>query len=456
MLVALWGKPFAPRQLLQVVLEAVLIGCSISWLSTRFFASAASHFSNGLAIHFFCCLGFSLHTVTFAITVWGTRNLGSICSAVCISLNSGLIEAVQALALGFTWIGLHSSLSVANTPIVQFVSVLTCFGLSTILCFVGVLILPNLLLEGWSRWIRTVGAVSIFLSLWLGGKIIESRISVDPLSFAAMMVQPNEGDAKSGNVHTMTVQSLMKDGPLDLIVWPEGSVQGESYSTYSGSIETLPPSILEKHRLQISELRSLVASEYHTNTLVGATVIDQLSVDHNGQEFLVDKSFNCGCLIDKTADVDCHEKRMLVPVVETADGWLGWLPWIRELVLSPNELRSAYQPGRNFHPLSFTDHSGATCRIAVAICYESWFPWLPQYHCEEPLDAICHLAYDGDFKDHPEYTQRMLLTIRLRAIETRTWQLVCSHYAGTAVIDPRGRIVKQLPPGPGVLRTDQL
>jgi len=44
----------------------------------------------------------------------------------------------------------------------------------------------------------------------------------------------------------------------------------------------------------------------------------------------------------------------------------------------------------------------------------------------------------------------------LRAIETRKWQLVCSCWAGSTIIDPRGKIIKQLPPEAGILRTDQL
>ena len=64
--------------------------------------------------------------------------------------------------------------------------------------------------------------------------------------------------------------------------------------------------------------------------------------------------------------------------------------------------------------------------------------------------------YDGDFADYPELFERQLLSVRMRAIETRTWNLVCSCWRGTAIIDPRGRIVKQLHAIAGVLRTDQL
>jgi apolipoprotein N-acyltransferase len=110
--------------------------------------------------------------------------------------------------------------------------------------------------------------------------------------------------------------------------------------------------------------------------------------------------------------------------------------------------------GNSFIIHEMTDCNARRHRLGIAICYESWQPWLPQYHSKEKLDAICHLVYDGDFADYPVYTDRMLATIRMRAIETRSWQLVCSTWSGSAVIDPRGNIVKRLGPVQGVLRTD--
>ena len=70
------------------------------------------------------------------------------------------------------------------------------------------------------------------------------------------------------------------------------------------------------------------------------------------------------------------------------------------------------------------------------------------------MHAIVHLVYDGYTVEHPGMIQRQVRACQYRAIETRKWNLVCSTWSGTAIIDPSGRIVRQLPARAGVLRSD--
>jgi apolipoprotein N-acyltransferase len=297
---------------------------------------------------------------------------------------------------------------------------------------------------------------------------------------AVLLVQPGGSSGTLGeqrelwkSLDKLTRQSLDANFPHDLIIWPESCLEETPYEDFRqpiNQLELIPPmTTREEFRLLGKELipdsnlslsltafRLNQAKKFLANCLVGVCLTEQAIEFKHGKIMRIQHRYNCACLVTPGGEVRCHEKLITMPFREGLPSWLN-CNWVRKALKksSITEILNI-QRGRNFDTLTFSDASGMTRTVAVAICYESWLPWLPQYHCEEPLDAICHLAYDGDFKDHPEYTQRMLLTIRLRAIETRTWQLVCSHYAGTAVIDPRGRIVKQLPPGPGVLRTDQL
>lgn len=107
-------------------------------------------------------------------------------------------------------------------------------------------------------------------------------------------------------------------------------------------------------------------------------------------------------------------------------------------------------------PLVFHDLRGNQHGIAVSVCYESFLPWLPQYRRSANEDAIIHLVYDGKTAEYPGMIQRHIRMCQFRAIETRKWNLVCSTWAGTSIIDPTGRIIRQLPPVAGVLRTDAL
>jgi len=56
----------------------------------------------------------------------------------------------------------------------------------------------------------------------------------------------------------------------------------------------------------------------------------------------------------------------------------------------------------------------------------------------------------------PTVLRRQIDACRFRAIETRRWNLVCSTLAGTAIIDPTGCVIHELPPVANVLRTDVL
>lgn len=174
-----------------------------------------------------------------------------------------------------------------------------------------------------------------------------------------------------------------------------------------------------------------------------------------GLEVAEGRRYNCGCLVSGLDKITCHEKRALVPFKEGLPGWLNQ-GWIRGRILPALQLHAPFTPGSQFRLLSFSDRHQQQRTIAVCVCYESFLPWLPQYRKTAPVDAIVHLVYDGDSIKHPELLQRQILACRYRAIETRTWNLVCSTWSGSAIIDPAGRVVCQLPATAGVLRSDDL
>jgi|GEM_PF-6578568 len=80
-------------------------------------------------------------------------------------------------------------------------------------------------------------------------------------------------------------------------------------------------------------------------------------------------------------------------------------------------------------------------------------PWLPQSGDSQAAEAIVHLVYDGQFAENRGVMQRQIRAAQYRAIETRKWDLVCSTWSGSAIIDPAGAVVAQLPATSGVLRT---
>ena len=154
-----------------------------------------------------------------------------------------------------------------------------------------------------------------------------------------------------------------------------------------------------------------------------------------------------------SGEIARHEKLVLVPFKEGLPGLLDHR-WVRNRVLPALQLNRPLTVGRKFGLLPFRDHQGKMWSIAVSVCYESLLPWLPQYHNSTTADAIVHLVYDGDTTAHPGMMQRHIRACQYRAIETRKWNLVCSTWTGSAIIDPSGKIVSQLPAIAGTLRSD--
>jgi apolipoprotein N-acyltransferase len=167
------------------------------------------------------------------------------------------------------------------------------------------------------------------------------------------------------------------------------------------------------------------------------------------------RAHNCACLVLPSGVIGCQEKLALVPLKEGLPAWLDQ-PWIRAHVLPLFGFDAFLSPGTHLQPLRFTPREGGTISVSAAICYESFLPWLPQYGYSGHCDAIVHLTYDADFASRPEYATREIWACQYRAIETRKWNLICTTWRGSAIIDPAGRLVAQLDSNPGVLRTDRI
>jgi apolipoprotein N-acyltransferase len=84
-------------------------------------------------------------------------------------------------------------------------------------------------------------------------------------------------------------------------------------------------------------------------------------------------------------------------------------------------------------------------RLGVFICYESAFPDLVREFAQRGADVLVNISNDGYF-GHTEARQQHLLLGRMRAVENRRFVVRATNDGITAVIDPAGRIVRELPP----------
>lgn len=452
LMICLWHGSYRTITFWRCVTESMVIGFSVCWLISSFFHSSVAMWS--LIIRGAGCLAFSWQFIAIAVAIYSLREMSIIVAAIPIAIVATSSEIIQAW-IGLTWAVTNPILAIASTPVAQWSSTLTPFGLSFVSYCIGLLLFPDLAQRNFNRWKGPVVGAACLGFLWIGGMVIESKVSVLPLGFSAMLVQPHcqfkpdEPWQPWKTLHPLTLESLESKGKVDLIVWPESSLSDSWY---------LPPAMaITNHpeQLSVHDFKATLLPQYRTNCMFGVTIVDPTNVMKYGLQVPQLNRYNCGCLVSTNADLDCHEKVELVPIREGLPPWLEY-DFVRKTFLPFFRLNAPFSRGRQFHLLSFKDDNGHAHNIAAAVCYESWHPWLPQFRKDERVEAIVYVMYDGDFADYPELFERQLLSVRMRAIETRTWNLVCSCWRGTAIIDPRGRIVKQLPAISGVLRSDQL
>jgi apolipoprotein N-acyltransferase len=467
--------PVEVQSIVWKVLVVVSLGCLDAFAMTYY---ATTSIPYGWVTHPLCCLAYSLQPLCwFGIWHWSKGLCHSFRIPVVV-FAAVLVEYVEARLVTPVWIVTHPALFLVDTPIVQWTNWISTFGLSAFLYLALFSLIPNRQQAGWYRWQGVVASCFIGLALWFGGKWIENQVIIEEMPFSAALVQPNlrhragEHWQPWQELARLTDDFLATGNRVDLIVWPENSVASTLRSRLDDQLSRPANSLIESvisaslsedsmAQFDVAAMVDRYSNTTDASLLVGSLMVDRVEVVKYGLTVPQLRRINCACLwgsgLSGGKGGDClqvHEKQALMPLREYTPSWMDFdivRKWIMP-GLKSNELT----PGENYRTLSFTDSKGIERRLGIAICYESWLPWLPQYHTSEPIDALVHLAYDGDFDSFPVYTQRMLGAIQLRAIETRTWHLVCSTWAGTALIDPRGRIVKQLAAKPGILRTDEL
>lgn len=446
----IWRDRSLKLPMYRIAMEAVAVGFAMGWLSTGFVRAGVPTF--GWLIHAAACLLFSLQFVAIAAAIRLTWNKSVFLSAPICAFTAVGGDMFEAWC-GVSWSVTNLALTVGATPIAQWSRWITPFGVSGLLYLVNFLFVrensPNFRL----RWIGPAMGVGIAVLAWCGGSLIAAAVSVQPLSFSVMLVQPHLKVSDDEpwrpwlDLDRMTRTSLSQGHTVDLLVWPETCLSESWGQGKQSDVNDMAT------RLTAQDFLQLLRPEYDTNCLVGVLKLEHGTTLRYGLEVQELRRYNCGLLVSKSGDIAWHEKLDLVPFKEGLPGLLAF-DWVRSRVLPALQLKPPLSFGRNYRPMSFRSRDGRQHWIAVSVCYESLLPWLPQYSDTTTMDAIIHLVYDGNSAEHPSMMQRHIRACQYRAIETRKWNLVCSTWSGSAIIDPSGKIVSQLAAIPGILRSN--
>ncbi len=194
-----------------------------------------------------------------------------------------------------------------------------------------------------------------------------------------------------------------------LVVWPEGSLA-----------DAVHPAIRSFKRAAGPSVKPLGAE-----LVIGG--VGRGSVD--GRDLLTNSAF----LVDGDLRVIArYDKRHLVPFGEYVP--LGWLlPW--EWFV-PKGMRF-FDPGPDHKPIELD-----SARVGMLICYEAIFPEIARASVNAGAELLVNITNDSWYGPSSAPFQHLAIS-RMRSIETGRYQVRAANTGLSAIIDSRGRILKE-------------
>ncbi len=287
----------------------------------------------------------------------------------------------------------------------------------------------------WGAWL------AMTLGLLLGGTALRPATTASPPVDGVLIIQPGTpfrplpgnptrplptGDAAA----RLTLAALQRHRP-SLIVWPETS---------------LAPAYVEEDsrgRLRLLESTGTFGIRPFGERIAaqtGAHFIAGLLLHYPNGDMT-----NGAVCISPDGQIQWYEKGTLVWFVETLPPELGAAgQWLRLWQRPPGYLR----PGR--HRRVFACLIGTRrVNLQAAICLEKYVYW--GWTAQDPPTnaAMVHVGNESYFATAPSLLFEHRWAMRSRALQTGYWQFSAQTYRGSCVVAPSGRILTQLPPGPG-------
>ncbi len=131
--------------------------------------------------------------------------------------------------------------------------------------------------------------------------------------------------------------------------------------------------------------------------------------------------------------VERYDKIHLVPFGE-------YVPWPFGFFNKITKEAGDFEPGSRIVTAPVAGH-----KIGTFICYESAFPTLARQLTRNGAEVLFNLSNDGYFGRSASARGQHLSVVRMRAAENGRWIVRSTNDGITAVVDPAGRVVKQLP-----------
>ncbi len=231
-----------------------------------------------------------------------------------------------------------------------------------------------------------------------------------PANESALVVQPNVDTEQDWNTaaqekveqELMTLSGVM---PAKMVIWPELPAPLYFYSDPEFHHEA--DEVAARHGYFLFET---VAYKSETEPLNSAVLLNREGLE-----------------------LGRYDKINLVPFGEFVPPFFSWVNRVTHEA-------GDFVPGVTVRLLDAGEQ-----RLGVFICYEAAFPELVRRFTALGASVLVNLSNDGYF-GHSEARQQHLAIARMRAVENQRFLIRATNDGLSAVIDPAGRLIQQLPP----------
>lgn len=307
--------------------------------------------------------------------------------------------------LGFAWLDLGNAAINMAVPL-RLAPFIGVYGLSFLFAMIAAAI-ACLLLRAPRTYLLPLLALPL---LWLLPAIPQNELDRNQATKSiAAVVQPNVDtetewtDLKEYDTEQQ-LGRLSQALPAPLVIWPELPAPLYFYGSHDFHDEAV--AIAQNH---------------------GAFLF--VTVAYNEKEEPMNSAVMLG---SNGREIARYDQTTLVPFGEYVPPLFSWVNRITKET-------SDFVPGHDIKVMPAAGH-----RFGVYICYESAFPNLVRQFTNRGADVLVEVSNDGYFGHRAARDQHLLLA-RMRAIENRRFVIRATNDGITAVIDPAGRIIRELP-----------
>jgi apolipoprotein N-acyltransferase len=374
----------------------------------------------GVAIFVAMCVLLGLYGAAFGLLVYGLRLREHFLPWLLVPLAWAAVELARTYLLtGFPW-NLIAAAIVDYTPLIQIDRFAGPY-------FLGCLVMLPAVTLTWAASQRAPSIIRTFvltgtgfvLFVWWGTGYVAAqvkRMNTTDVTQTAALLQPNISQEMRWNesnvieifqrMMTMTDAAVARN--VQTIIWPESTVP-------------LSYAVTDFYRQTIES----TSRAHGVDIILGSVAEDQTT----------NKLWNAAFLVSGGTTIGHYDKIRLVPFGE-------YVPLRKALFFAKKLVHAVgeFEFGTNDHPLRGKHAYGP------AICYEIVYPQITRAQVLHGADVLVTITNDAWY-DGTSAPRQHLNQARLRAVEDDRWLLRAATTGISAVVDPAGRLVEELPMG---------